>query len=151
MQLKMSSGKWRPSCLGPNVLIAYIVCSYCHNEVHNVMEWLLWIIELWGLECSVWFFAKRPHPSITHQPGNLFSVKDCFLMWDCYCRDKTGIRPSFHYNGNAFTIMTVSLYWSHLDMIPWSAILQWLLNTLTAIRILTTLYLTRLCDIHSIH
>ena len=52
MRLKVSSGKWRPFCLGLNVLrlmqwyissrIQLIILNLTHAEVNNVYRWKLW-------------------------------------------------------------------------------------------------------------
>ena len=73
MHLKMSSGKWRPSCLGLNVL-------NCQNEYHTDAWWRALYVCV-GKQGHHWFrFCAKPLP----EPSwNIANSNTTPTMWEC--------------------------------------------------------------------
>ena len=131
MHLKISSEKWRPFCLGLNVLIQKIrYCMqshYLNNPWQARPEILLfdWVYS-WestfpigsyiclGSKETFWHRVSRQLISNveTLEPGSLFNIKmSSYQYRESRCWDKTVLRSSYLHNGNYYTGKTASLFW----------------------------------------
>ena len=58
MHLKTSSAKWRPFCLGLNVLISIFFCFGKSGHRRCFFYFRLIVFFLWHVQCTLWFIAK---------------------------------------------------------------------------------------------
>ena len=72
MHFKMSSGKWRPFCLGLNVLkVSFQYCIRCLITSHEALKLLTAILPLWDFArpySKTSYLSKQP-------PGGWFNIK----------------------------------------------------------------------------